>query len=713
MKTILLITFSLFIFYQAESQWVIRNPLPTFTSCSFIDSEKGWMVGLKGVIFYTEDGGINWEEQNSQTTEDLNSVFMVNDQLGFAVGTKGLILKTTTGGLTWDKQTSGITSTLNCIIMINYDLGWTVGNNGIILKTTTGGQIWETQNSNTTQNLLTIFMLDSLTGWTSGAVVRKTVDGKNWFEVAPGYGFSSMFFTDNQTGYGAGSSSSIRKTENGGSDWESLNLSIMFNSYSTFFTNDQTGFAVGYQNGIPPEGKILKINNAGSSSEVYTTEDNERLKSIIFTSSENGWITGEKIDVGNALYNNNSGVTLRTRNGGDSWERTSDPYDVYAFQEPTYSVDFGNGSTGYAVGLGSFRASIYKTALGGNWINQSRNTNVDIEELFSVHTIDDNTAIAVGESGTIIKTIDGGLHWLSQSSGTSNWLYSVDFANEFIGWAAGSGGKIIKTEDGGTTWNSLVSSVGYDLTSIQFDNIHLGWAAGQFGTIIKTEDGGTSWTTKTSGTTAKLSSIYFLDDQLGFAVGENGTFLKTLDGGENWEDKTFNTFYSLLDVYFVDQYKGWIVGQPIMLKTTDGGENWDEVNWTGEVGLERSLYSIDFDNNYTGWVTGYGSLILKNSTEGFLTGVYEKNIYANDIELYPNPNQGEFYIRMNNLMPNQVQIEIFNAQGQVINSTYKPISDSEYLIGQELSKCAPGVYFLKLNNGSQSFIRKFIIMGDL
>ena len=43
--------------------------------------------------------------------------------------------------------------------------------------------------------------------------------------------------------------------------------------------------------------------------------------------------------------------------------------------------------------------------------------------------IDINTGYAVGNTGSIIKTIDGGQNWTSQTSGTVNLLYSVYFVN--------------------------------------------------------------------------------------------------------------------------------------------------------------------------------------------------------------------------------------------------------------------------------------------
>ncbi|MFZ2865527.1 MAG: YCF48-related protein [Ignavibacteriaceae bacterium] len=57
---------------------------------------------------------------------------------------------------------------------------------------------------------------------------------------------------------------------------------------------------------------------------------------------------------------------------------------------------------------------------------------------------------AVGNTGKILKTTNGGTNWTTQSSGTTNDLYSVYFVNETTGWAVGWSGKILKSINGST-----------------------------------------------------------------------------------------------------------------------------------------------------------------------------------------------------------------------------------------------------------------------
>src|SRR6266567_567591 len=75
-------------------------------------------------------------------------------------------------------------------------------------------------------------------------------------------------------------------------------------------------------------------------------------------------------------------------------------------------------------------------------------------DLFGLSFTDANNGTAVGLHGTILRTTDGGQHWVIQSSGTSNWLYGVSFVDANIGTAMGVNGTILRTTDGGRHWVS-------------------------------------------------------------------------------------------------------------------------------------------------------------------------------------------------------------------------------------------------------------------
>jgi photosystem II stability/assembly factor-like uncharacterized protein len=71
--------------------------------------------------------------------------------------------------------------------------------------------------------------------------------------------------------------------------------------------------------------------------------------------------------------------------------------------------------------------------------------------LFDIEFADNNTAYAVGEYGTILKSTDGGLTWNQLSTGTMNSWSSLSVTGSGIIYVAGLNGMILKSIDSGDT----------------------------------------------------------------------------------------------------------------------------------------------------------------------------------------------------------------------------------------------------------------------
>ena len=61
-----------------------------FRDVFFLDAKYGWVIGEKGTILYTEDGGKNWETQKSGTEARLNKMQFINKKQGWIVGNEGI-----------------------------------------------------------------------------------------------------------------------------------------------------------------------------------------------------------------------------------------------------------------------------------------------------------------------------------------------------------------------------------------------------------------------------------------------------------------------------------------------------------------------------------------------------------------------------------------------------------------------------------------------
>ena len=69
-----------------------------FRDVFFLDAKHGWVIGEKGTILYTEDGGKKWDTQNSHTEARLNKIQFIGKKRGWVVGNEGIFLRTENGG---------------------------------------------------------------------------------------------------------------------------------------------------------------------------------------------------------------------------------------------------------------------------------------------------------------------------------------------------------------------------------------------------------------------------------------------------------------------------------------------------------------------------------------------------------------------------------------------------------------------------------------
>ncbi|MEI6695905.1 MAG: YCF48-related protein [Bacteroidota bacterium] len=121
------------------TQWTQKNyntiSYNYLYSLSFPDNNTAYAVGV-GKIVKTSNAGNNWNE--TFTSNLLNSVYFTDTSTGFAVGYHGIIMHTQNGGVNWAEEQSGTTANLNAVYFTNPNIGYAVGDSGIILKTTIG-----------------------------------------------------------------------------------------------------------------------------------------------------------------------------------------------------------------------------------------------------------------------------------------------------------------------------------------------------------------------------------------------------------------------------------------------------------------------------------------------------------------------------------------------------------------------------------------------
>jgi len=339
---ILLITFTC-----AFGQWAITNrDLATILGgVSFISEDEGWVSGagngIGPVIFYTNNGGLNWTQQNTQFDTLAFLAIAVNDQLNgisSGLGIVGLASGSayTTDGQNWNtSKTNTYVAAFQSVGVAAESETWQVGTwapgegNGMLTSTDYGATDNKINWPLAAEARYGCFPDGNLeTAFIAGGDFPDT---SNLFEVPEDH---YLFLYKHNLGlafnektkaykflhpkYPTISSKNIRKeaappppvtpqwwaaaasTSDGGQTWTTLindtwftpDQGYYFNQIS--FTDDQNGWIVGQgqtSNGTS-FGNIFNTNDGGSTWTVQLNVPNGELTAIQMTSPTTGWAAG-------------------------------------------------------------------------------------------------------------------------------------------------------------------------------------------------------------------------------------------------------------------------------------------------------------------------------------------------------------------------------------------------------------------------------------
>lgn len=292
----------------------------------------------------------------------------------------------------------------------------------------------------------------------------------------------------------------------------------------------------------------------------------------------------------------------------------SQPYGWFAQTSGTSNnlnaVFFVSPITGVVVGQSG---SILRTTNGGtNWVSVTSGTGA---HLFGVYFINGNTGYVVGDVGVVLRTTNGGSSWSSQSSGVGYQLRSVSFINSTTGYIAGWYGTFLRTTNGGTNWVSYSTGLSTNLTCVSFADANNGFAGGQFGNLIRTTNGGVNWSAISSGTSSQIEQVTFTGTNDASIIGEGGIIRKTTNLGTNWVAQTSGTGNWLNGLTVKNQTFMVVVGDyGTIRKTSNGGVNW----YQQTSNTSNPLSAVSFADTNTGWAVGINGTIIKTTTGGWL-----------------------------------------------------------------------------------------------
>ena len=345
-------------------------------------------------------------------------------------------------------------------------------------------------------------------------------------------------FVDASVGYAAGAGGTVIKTTDGGLTWTAVRSGDTLEFRGISFLNANQGYVVSVG------GQVYYTSNGG---ETWTQRSAdlagvfyavERFYDTEFFSVSEGVAAGGAQDTPPLVFRTYT-------SGGGEWydELSAGTYQPPAEMPPFpllglgefYALDYPSDTLGWAVGhdryLGANKPVIWsydEARSGTDWLAQ---TVTGVGPLYDISFASTTAGIAVGSSGKVYRTTNGGSTWTAGTVGATSDLFGVEYAAAGgQGWAVGYMGRIYRTTDGGATWTQLTSPTAYYLEDIEYLGGSTAVAVGRSGAIVRTTNG-TTWTIPVNPPAPSITSLTSSSHPAGVWTSDTSVDLSWLGSG--------------------------------------------------------------------------------------------------------------------------------------------------------------------------------------
>jgi photosystem II stability/assembly factor-like uncharacterized protein len=376
---------------------------------------------------------------------------------------------------------------------------------------------------------------------------------------------------------------------------------------------------------------------------------------------------------------------------------------------------------GYAVGDSGL---IKKTVNGGSiWSTLPMNTALNINNVYTSGT---NDAYFCGAQGYIYKTTNGGTNFITQTTGiTGVNYYGIDFINSTTGLVTGSSRRFAYTANGGANWvtGQLNVPLGanleyravdlYDSTTSYIASTDTLIGNYYYSYVHRSTNNGVSYTNILAfqiGGPNPFVHVQFINSLTGFAITDKGHCIKTVNGGSSWSYNIMNMLVK--SAYFVDAVTGYACGTSGGLKkTTNGGVTWLWQNSPTTV----TLSDITCRDSVKSISAGYDGTIVMTDNGGTYTSINQTGTeIPTECKLsqnYPNPFNPSTNISFDISSATLVKLSIYNILGmevKVLADEY--FSPGKYETQFNASDLPSGTYFYRLKAGDFVETKKMILI---
>lgn len=294
----------------------------------FVDAQFGWVVGDRGTICHTSDGGRNWQLQHAGVDCPLRSVHFIDRQNGWAVGGythpythtgTGVVLITSDGGRTWRSEPQTLLPILKKVRFFDAKHGWAVGCSSAaspsgLFRSESGGRSWNPVPGAKQPGWASGDFLDPTTGALVGqdGSAAEVRSGRVSASETPRFGLrgpQAVELVPPHYGWLVGEGGLAMLTRDLGHTWQTPQAPVpaggagQFDFYDVSVRNTKVWIA-----GTPGT-RIFYTPDAGLTWQTFHTRQNIPLRAIHFADDLHGWAVGE------------FGTILATEDGGQTWQR--------------------------------------------------------------------------------------------------------------------------------------------------------------------------------------------------------------------------------------------------------------------------------------------------------------------------------------------------------------------------------------------------------
>ncbi len=420
--------------------------------------------------------------------------------------------------------------------------------------------------------------------------------GTTWMEVLQKFDtrFNDLGFNDVSNGIAVGEKGAIYTTQDRGKTWQKRASGTTKNLKSITKAGDNQWVAVGedgtvlisYNSGInwiainpnstldfnevffinentgfiaAESGTVFRTFNKGIAWEKIQLPTAQQLNGILFTSELIGYAVG------------NQGIFFRTTNGGDTW--TPSPTNVTT---PLKKVAASPVDPRILVAVGETATMIRSINSGATFgtVNLGAGNTRNLSNLSFRPS--SNILFATGQNGFILLSSNAGANWTTRQAGIRNDFSTTDFKSNTVGFIAGKNGEFYVTTNAAASLISRPLPEKIDVHTIDFWNTSFGYASSAGGKIYRTGNSGVNWVPVPTSNPNKVTGFYLFAPSVLYITGTHGYLSRSFDSGVTWDQTiTSNTTNDFSDLIYFDFGFGLAIGKNGQLSRTFGGSVWE------------------------------------------------------------------------------------------------------------------------------------------